>query len=111
MIIDDIKALLDIDIADVSKDSILNIYIKRAITLIKNYLNNPTYTVDYIQANFNDAIIELVVNAYNVKKNTKDGIKQEQQGSRNVVYKDNNTAFVIDDSIKNLLPLPYAKLM
>lgn len=109
MIIDDIKTLLEI--TDTSKDNILNIYIRKSTTVIKNYLNNSTFDDAYIQANFADAIIELVVSAYNVKQNTKDGVKQEQQGSRNIVYKDNNSIFAIDDSIKNLLPLPYVKLM
>lgn len=104
--LEDIKTLLG-----VADENILNIYIRKAITVIKNYLTNDSFDNDYIQSNFSDAIIELVVKAYNVNKNTKDGIKQEQQGSRNIVYKDNSSAFVIDDSVKRLLPLPYAKLM
>lgn len=107
--LEDIKTLLEL--ADTSKDAILNIYIRKAIVCIKNYLNNASLDNDYIEANFSEAIIELVVNAYSIKQNTKNGIKQEQQGSRNTVYKDNNTTFLIDDSIKNLLPLPYVKLM
>lgn len=106
--LDDIKTLLEV--SDTSKDAILNIYIRKAIVCIKNYLNNNSFDSDYIQTNFSDAIIELVVNAYSIKQNTRNGIKQEQQGSRNTVYKDNNSTFVIDDSIKNLLPLPYVKL-
>lgn len=104
--LEDIKTLLGI-----ADENILNIYIRKAITVIKNYLNNDSFDDTYIQANFSDAIIELVVNAYSVNKNTKIGIKQEEQGSRTIVYKDNSAAFVIDDSIKRLLPLPYAKLM
>lgn len=107
--LEDIKTLLEI--SDTSKNNMLNIYIRKATTSIENYLNNDTFDNDYIQTNFSDAIIELVVNAYNIKKNTKDGIKQVQQGQRNVVFKDDTTAFEIDDTIKNLLPRPYLKLM
>lgn len=108
MIIDDIKTLLNI--TDNSKDSTLNIYIRKASTTIQNYLNNPNFTIDYIQQNFQDAIIEMIENAYNINTNTKNGIKQEQQGSRTTIYKDDTSTFVINDSIKNLLPLPYIRM-
>jgi hypothetical protein len=106
--LEDIKTLLGI--ADISKDSILNIYIRKATAIIINYLNNPTFDSTYVQSNFQDAIIELVVNAYSINTNTKTGIKQEEQGSRVTIYKDDTSTFMITDSIKNLLPRPYIKL-
>lgn len=105
MIIDDIKTLLNI--SDNSKVFLLNIYIRKATTLIQNYLNNPSFTVDYIQQNFQDAIIDMVENAYKWKDNS--NIKSITQGARSVTYTD-NTVFVITDSIANMLPLPYVRM-
>ncbi|AAO36100.1 hypothetical protein DP149_10225 [Clostridium tetani] len=101
----DIKILLNIN--DNSKDSILNIYIRKATTLIQNYLNNYNFKSDYIQANFKDAIIDIVVSAYNFKDNK--NIKSKTQGARSITYAD-NTAFTITDSVANLLPMPYVKM-
>ncbi|WP_282804271.1 phage head-tail connector protein [Clostridium tetani] len=101
----DIKILLNIN--DNSKDSILNIYIRKATTLIQNYINNPNLAIDYIQQNFQDAIIDIVINAYNFKDNK--NIKSMTQGARSITYAD-NTAFVITDSVANLLPTPYVRM-
>ncbi|WP_050607260.1 phage head-tail connector protein [Clostridium niameyense] len=87
--------------------AILNIYIRKAITLIQNYLNNQNFTFDYIQTNFQDAIIDIVVNAYNFKDNK--NIKSMTQGARSITYSD-NTAFAITDSVANLLPMPYIRM-
>ncbi len=104
--LEDIKILLEIN--DNSKDTILNIYIRKATTLIKNrYRNNPNFDDIYIQSNFQDAIIDIVVNAYNIKG--KENIKAITQGARSVTYSD-NTAFCITDSVANLLPTPYARM-
>lgn len=103
--LEDIKTLLDIK--DDSKDNILNIYIRKGTILIQNYLNNPTFTVEYIQQNFQDAIIDIVVNAYNFKDNK--NIKSITQGARSVAYSD-STAFAITDSVANMLPTPYIRM-
>lgn len=103
--LEDIKTLLNIQ--DNSKDSILNIYIRKSTTLIQNYLNNPKFTDDYIKTNFQDAIIDIVVNAYNFKG--KENIQTEIQGSRHVTYF-NNTVFSVTDSVANLLPTPYLRM-
>ncbi|KEH95744.1 hypothetical protein Z962_07925 [Clostridium botulinum C/D str. BKT12695] len=100
--LEDIKILLNIN--NNSKDSILNIYIRKATTLIQNYLNK--FTCDYIQQNFQDATIDIVVNAYNFKDNK--NIKSMTQGAKSVTYSD-NTAFVITDSVASLLPMPYVR--
>lgn len=103
--LEDIKILLDIK--DNSKDTILNIYIRKAMILIKNYLNNSTFDDEYIQNNFQDAIIDIVVNAYNTKG--KENIKSITQGARSVTYSD-GTIFAISDNVKALLPTPYIKM-
>lgn len=101
----DIKALLGI--TNCSKDDILKIYIRRAITTIQNYLNNEKYTKEYIEENFQDAIIAIVTNAYETKNSN--NIKSVTQGNRSVTYAE-NTAFYITDNIANLLPTPYVRM-
>jgi len=112
MILEDVKTLLGIDSS--IKDSILTIFKNRAVTLIKNYLNNVNYNSNYIEANFADAIIELVYNAYSVKG--KENIQSESQGSRSVTYKGftsyaDGSTFAITNDIKKLLPLPSIRMM
>ncbi|WP_160678751.1 head-tail connector protein [Clostridium sp. C8-1-8] len=103
-----LKQLLDIE--DNSKDTLLNIYIDRATLVIQQYLNRGQ-TTDEVQELYSTAIIYLVEKAYNTKNNTKDGIKQIQQGQRNVIYRDNVNLFSIEDTVKSMLPLPLIGLM
>jgi uncharacterized phage protein (predicted DNA packaging) len=103
-----LKQLLGI--TDNSKDALLNIYIDRATLIIQQYLNREQ-TTDEVQELYSTAIIYLVEKAYNTKNNTKDGVKQIQQGQRNVVYRDNVDIFVLDDTVKFMLPLPLIGLM
>lgn len=108
--LDDIKTLLEI--TDTSKDNLLNIYIRKSTTAIKNYLNNDNFDDTYVQLNFQDAITEMVVDSYSISQKIKNrrGIKQDTQGPRTTVYKDDTQTFLINDTIKNLLPRPYLKL-
>lgn len=101
-ILADVKSLVDVT----DKDNILNIYIRRATGLIKNYLNNSTYDETYIKDNFADAVIQLVVDAFNLKDN--ENVKQMTQASRQVTFKDNCGMNI--NSVKDLLPLPFAVL-
>lgn len=103
--LDDIKILLNLN--DDSQDRLLEIYIRRAVTTIKNYLNNDKFTPEYIQEHFQDAIIAMVVNAYKIKGN--ENIKSMTQGNRSVTYAE-NTAFYITDDIANLLPTPCIRM-
>lgn len=101
-ILTDIKTLLGV----IDQDSILNIYIRRAISFIIKYINNPDCDGTYIKTNFPDAIIQLTVDAYNVKNN--ENVKQMIQASRQVTFKDSSGMNI--DSVKDLLPLPFATL-
>lgn len=105
MLLEDIKILLEI--TDNTKDVLLNLYMRRAITIIKNYINNDNFTQDYIEQNYSDAIIELVVMAYRNKG--KENIKSTSQGARSVTYTDGST-FSITESVKTLLPTPYLRM-
>lgn len=103
-----LKQLLGI--TDNSKDTLLNIYINRASLVIQNYLNRDQ-SIDEVQQLYSIAIITMVEKAYNLQVNTKTGIKQFQQGQRNVIYQDNVSSFVLDVTTKSMLPLPLIGLM
>jgi len=117
MILDDIKTLQNI--ADTSKDALLTLYIRKAVTLIVNYLNIPTVatsTTDPITrivttippidvpVVYPDAVIEYVTICMNKRGN--EGIKQSSQGSRSQTYDDS-----LPSSVRALLPVPFARMM
>lgn len=104
MILDDLLILLD---KDESSYPALIIYKNRAITTIKNYLNNGLESA-FIELTYEDAIIQLVYNAYTSKG--KWNIASESQGSRSISYA-NNTSSEMTQGIKNLLPLPSVRMM
>ena len=105
--LENIKVLLGITTD--GEDSKLNIYISMAVALIKRYLNNDAFDDSYIEENFSMAIVLIVTNAYECKKNGSGGnIKSMTQGSRSVSYGDDK-AFCINDDIKAMLPIPYIK--
>jgi hypothetical protein len=106
-VLENIKTLLGITTD--KEDSKLNIYISMAIALIKKYLNNDAFEDSYIEENFSMAIVLIVTNAYECKKNGCGGnIKSTTQGSRSVSYGDDK-AFCINDDVKAILPIPYIK--
>jgi hypothetical protein len=99
MILDDLKVLLNVN---ETKESILTLYIRKAKTLISNYLNSKS-TLD-IETLYPDAVIEYVIINYTKRGN--EGIKQFSQGSRSGTYGDD-----LPDSVKALLPLPSVRMM
>ena len=108
--LDQVKEFLGIKEDDISNDSKLKIYISTAEKMIINYLNNDNIDNDYVEENFNEAVILMVSNAYEYNKaNINRNIKSETQGDRSRIYIDNNIAFAITEDIKALLPVPYIK--
>lgn len=100
-VLDDVKTIKDI--SDNSKDNLINVYIRRAETLIKEYLNLKDNSVD-IQETYPDAIVCYVIECLTRKGN--ENIKQFQQGARSGTYESGLSKEVI-----NLLPVPYARMM
>jgi hypothetical protein len=95
-VLDDLKILTNMN------ESILNIYIRRADTAIRNYLNIDD-TVD-IETNYPDAVIEYVTECLTKKGN--EGIKQFTQGGRQGTYDSG-----LNEDVKALLPPPFARMM
>jgi hypothetical protein len=107
MLLQDLETILEKPIEYTEEEEKFNLYIRRATTLIKNYLNNDSFTSEYIQTNYPDAIIEIVVFAY--KNKSKENIKSVTQGARSVTYTD-GTIFAITETVKQLLPSPYIRM-
>lgn len=95
-VLDDLKTLTG------QSENILNIYIRRATTAIRSYLNIDD-TAD-IENTYPDAVIEYVSECLSKKGN--EGMKQFVQGSRQGTYEDG-----ITEDVKALLPLPYVRMM
>lgn len=104
-----LKRLLSIE--DNNEDDVLSIHIDNSIRSIMVYLNNPKFTPDDLINNFPNAIIQLAMRQYRAIKDDSMGISSITQGSRSITYADSlSTPYTIDDSIKALLPKPYARL-
>lgn len=105
MILDDIKEVLGIYQIDTSRDNLLNIYIRKGVTLITNYMNAPVTDPPLdVSEVYIDALIEYVIECYRKKGN--EGTKSFSQGSRSGTYEDG-----LSDSVKSLLPSPFIKMM
>ncbi len=82
-------------------------YEQMAIQAIKEY-KNKDYTDDEIRQQYSlplKLVIENVKQSLTIDKN----VKQLVQGARSVTYKDGSYN-VIDDVIKSMLGLPYARV-
>ena len=94
-----VKMLLGIDLADTSKNDVLNHFIGLAQKMVLSYCN-----CEYISSEYDEAIAELAVYLYKNKDGT--GYKQKTEGERSVTYQDG----AIPEYIKSTLPLPKIKV-
>ncbi len=94
-----VKMLLGIDIADTSKDMILNHFINQALRLALSYCNGSELPAEY-----DGAIADLAVFLYKNKDSV--GYKQKTVGERSVIYEGGG----IPENIKSALPLPKIKV-
>jgi hypothetical protein len=94
-----VKMLLGIDVADTSKDMILNHFINQAIRLALSYCN-----VYELSAEYDGAVADLAVFLYKNKDSV--GYKQKTEGERSVIYEGGG----IPENIKSALPLPKIKV-
>lgn len=87
-----------------TEDSVIQIYINRGITLIRNYLNLKNNNTTDIETTYSDALICYVIEQY--RKRGLEGTKQFSQGSRSGTVTDG-----LSSDVKALLPKPYIRLM
>lgn len=87
----------------VEDETLINYYIDKACTMIKEYLRTDKTTED-IQIRYKEAIIQAVVI---FSRETKEGgnVQSKSQGARSVTYVA-NTSNNLDNSVKALLPKP-----
>lgn len=101
-ILDDVKTLKNI--TDSNRDDEINIYVRRAVTLIKVYLNLDSNDTTDIANTYPDACVAYVMECLEKKGN--EGIKQFSQGSRSGTYGNE-----LSDTVITLLPAPYATML
>lgn len=94
-----VKMLLGIDVADTSKDGILNHFINQALKLALSYCN-----VIELSAEYDGTIAELAVYLYKNKDSV--GYKQKIEGERSITFEGGG----IPEYIKSALPLSKIKV-
>jgi hypothetical protein len=96
--LDLLKQLIGIDVTDVSKDDILNHYLKKAKSNIIGYCNVESLPIDY-----DEVVVDYAVYLYKNKDSV--GLMQKQEGERSASYEPG-----IPQSIRLALPLPKIKV-
>lgn len=79
---------------------------KKAIAVIKNYLNMD-WEDSYILSEYDFVVDQLIQNSKTAKSAD---IKSISEGNQSISYKDNSGPWTITDDIKGMLPKPYIKL-
>lgn len=87
---------------------------KKAIAIIKNHLNvvdNSTWTNEYIMANYDFVVDQIIENA-SVIKNLKPsaGILQASESNQSITFQDGVEAWTITNDIASMLPKPFVKM-
>lgn len=93
-----IKQLLEIDIDDMSKDSVLNHFIKRSKDIILAYCN-----VTELSSEYSDTIVDFAAYLYKNRNNT--GFIEKKEGERSIAFE-----IGIPENIRIALPLPKIKV-
>lgn len=93
-----LKQLLGIDSFDISKDDILNHYLKKANSIILGYCN-----IDLLSAIYDDVVVDYAMYLY--KNKDSEGLSQKREGERSAIYESG-----IPQSIRFALPLPKIKV-
>lgn len=97
-VLDDCKTLLGI--SDTSKDAALKLYIRKADTAIKTYLNANSIDPE---TDYPDAVVQCVMEA--VQRQGNEGLNQFMQGSRQGTYETG-----LSEEVKALLPPPFIQM-
>nr|DAP87184.1 MAG TPA: Protein of unknown function (DUF3199) [Caudoviricetes sp.] len=105
-----IQKIVDLNSIKSSEDrALVEFFLDVSIEQINRYLNRG-YTAEQLLEKHGSAVILLVNNKYQNRKNGADkGIKSKTQGQRSVTYGDNVNE--ITSEIKALLPLPLIGLL
>lgn len=86
---------------------------KKAIAVIKNYLNvedNPVWTNEYILNEYDFVVDQIIENATNIKNVKKVGVTSISEGKQSMSFEGGTEAWTITADVKAMLPKPYIKL-
>ena len=82
---------------------------RKAILVIKNYLNKDL-TNEFIIANYDLAVDQLIENAAKIENIKTPGVKSMSEGNQSISFESGAGAWSITDDIKALLPIPYVRM-
>lgn len=82
---------------------------RKAILVIRNYLNKDL-TDDYILANYDLAVDQLINNAAKLQSLKPTGVKSMSEGNQSISFDTGAEAWSITDDVKMLLPTPYVRM-
>jgi hypothetical protein len=93
-----LKRLLGIDSIDITKDDLLNHYLKKANSIIIGYCN-----IDILPVIYDDILVDYAMYLYKNKDSV--GLMDKQEGERSAKYEPG-----IPTSLRLALPLPRIKV-
>lgn len=82
---------------------------KKAILVIKNYLNKDLED-NYILENYELAVNQLIQNAAKLESIKTPGVNSMSEGNQSISFENGINPWTITDDIKALLPTPYARM-
>ncbi|WP_346905965.1 hypothetical protein [Clostridium sp.] len=83
---------------------------RKAIVIIRNYLNNPKLTDEYILDNYDLAIESIIENSKQLGSIKAPGVKSMSEGKQSITFETGAEAWSITEDVAALLPLPYLRI-
>lgn len=82
---------------------------RKAILVIRNYLNKDL-TDEFILANYDLAVDQLINNAAKLENLKPTGVKSMSEGNQSISFETGSEAWSITPDVKALLPNPYVRM-
>lgn len=82
---------------------------RKAILVIRNYINKDL-TDDYILANYDLAVDQLIKNSTKLESVKTSGAKSISEGNQSITFESGVESWTITPDIKALLPNPYVRM-
>lgn len=86
---------------------------KKAIAIIKNYLNvvdNPIWTNEYIMANYDFVVDQIIENANKLKSVKINGVSSISENNQSMSFQTGVEAWTVTSDIASMLPKPFVKM-
>jgi hypothetical protein len=84
---------------------------RKAIVIIRNYLNNPKLTDQFIFDNYDIAIESIIENSKQIGSIKTAGVKSVSEGKQSITFESGAEAWSITEDVAALLPLPYLRMV